>query len=166
MGVGHARGRVLRRVAGPESHPRLPLGRALRHGDQDHRPSLALIGIVLAISGRIWIAVLLTLPFALLLPVELFYILKYRAPLDSQVVGAVIESNVAEASAFMAGLWTPLWSSMLAAALAWILVLACAKSPGLHGRAVRAWVGAGAIASAGIIFSSSRRTRWILAGPR
>jgi len=116
-------------------------------------PSLALITIVLAISGRIWIAVLLTLPFALLLPVELFYILKYRAPLDSQVVGAVIESNVSEASAFMAGLWTPLWSSMLAAAMAWTLALASAKSSRLawKGR-TRAWIGAGAIATAGIIF--------------
>jgi glucan phosphoethanolaminetransferase (alkaline phosphatase superfamily) len=115
-------------------------------------PSLALLAVVFAVCGRLWLALAVTLPFALVWPIEIYHVLVYRLPVTAQVVGVIYETNLGEAGAFMAGLW-PLLAGILAAVIAlWTLAIVAAWRTRLAWRGrTRAWViAAAALAVAGL----------------
>ena len=61
-----------------------------------------LCAAVFALCGRrLWIACALFLPFVVLAPAEMFYILRYDRPSDANIMATVFESNLREASEFL-----------------------------------------------------------------
>jgi glucan phosphoethanolaminetransferase (alkaline phosphatase superfamily) len=77
-------------------------------------PSLTVVLLLMAVFGRrLWIAMVLLLPFYFLVPIESAYILHYREPSWYAILATVIESNSAETRDFLGPL---LWLGLLACA--------------------------------------------------
>jgi hypothetical protein len=60
-------------------------------------PALAAVGLLLSVVGRLWIGVLLLLPWVALAPFEAYYILDFGRPSDTHLLGVIADSDVAEA---------------------------------------------------------------------
>jgi glucan phosphoethanolaminetransferase (alkaline phosphatase superfamily) len=101
-------------------------------------PAALLLLYFAALGRRPWLACLLMAPFAALVPVVTFYILRYHTPITEAVLGTVAATNRAEATDFL-GPW--LWL-LVALSLA---AGACAVIAGRLG------------ALAGLPWTSSRR---------
>lgn len=67
-------------------------------------PALATVGLLLSLAGRLWIGVLLLLPWVALAPFEAYYILDFGRPSDPHLLGVIADSDVAEASTFLSGI--------------------------------------------------------------
>jgi glucan phosphoethanolaminetransferase (alkaline phosphatase superfamily) len=67
-------------------------------------PALATVGLLLSVAGRLWIGVLLLLPWVVLAPFEAYYILDFGRPSDTHLLGVIADSDVAEASTFLSGI--------------------------------------------------------------
>jgi hypothetical protein len=80
-------------------------------------PALATVGLLLSLAGRLWVGVLLLLPWVVLAPFEAYYILDFGRPSDTHLLGVIADSDVAEASTFLSGIAGGLAALSLAAAL-------------------------------------------------
>jgi hypothetical protein len=67
-------------------------------------PALATVGLLLSLAGRLWVGVLLLLPWVVLAPFEAYYILDFGRPSDTHLLGVIADSDVAEASTFLSGI--------------------------------------------------------------
>jgi glucan phosphoethanolaminetransferase (alkaline phosphatase superfamily) len=81
--------------------------------------TLALLGVVRRVRTFVW----LTLPFAVLAPIEALYVARYGAPTSAAVVAVVAETGAAEAMEFLRSNLPMLVAAPLAvaAASAWLL---------------------------------------------
>lgn len=86
-------------------------------------PAILLASLFAALGRRIWICCLLLLPFALLAPLEAFYIARYHHPSSADVIASVFATNTSEATEFFG---SQLWPLAVAALAALTLVLAAA----------------------------------------
>ena len=82
---------------------------------------LATIGLLISLSPRLWVGALLLAPWAILAPVESFYILDYGKPSDTHLIGILSDTNLIEASGFLTGVVVPI-GVLGAAALALAVV--------------------------------------------
>lgn len=69
--------------------------------------ALAMWVMWVSLCGRLFLACALVTPLLLLVPVEIYLEVEYHTRLLPHVFGILRESNVAEASAFLRGLWWP-----------------------------------------------------------
>src|SRR5690349_804295 len=85
-----------------------------------HVKSLTWITASLAVPGRRpWLACVLMTPFAALVPVVAFYIVRYRTPITESVLGTVAATNPTEAADFLGRwMWAILILSLAAGAFA------------------------------------------------
>jgi glucan phosphoethanolaminetransferase (alkaline phosphatase superfamily) len=82
-------------------------------------PAALLLGYFAIFGRRPWLACLLMAPFAALVPVVTFYILRYRTPITDAVLGTVAATNPEEAADFLGPwLWSLIILSLAAGALA------------------------------------------------
>lgn len=109
---------------------------------------LAILAVLFALFGRWpWVACLLLAPFALIAPLEAFYIATYETPSSPQLIAVVMQTNPQEAHEFLGRLVpfaviVPLLGLAVALAAAWLCLRA-----NLHWRGrLREWVIAVAIA--------------------
>ena len=76
---------------------------------------LALLVVLFALLGRWpWLACLLLAPFALLAPLEVFYVAQYHHPTSAQIIATVVATNPLEANEYFGGLLAPLAVVLLA----------------------------------------------------
>ncbi|WP_460508985.1 sulfatase-like hydrolase/transferase [Hydrogenophaga soli] len=68
-------------------------------------PSFALVVVVLAWFRRLKWFFLIFLPFYALLPFEVFYVIRYHEPSNSNVLAVIFESSYSEASQYVGLLW-------------------------------------------------------------
>lgn len=94
-------------------------------------------GLVLALASRLWLGLTMLWPFAVLAPVELWYVTNYGRPSDAHVLGVISETNVREAAGFVGG------------ELALMLALVAAG---------------GLLAASAIVAARRSRLRWTLRG--
>lgn len=80
-------------------------------------PSLASVALLLSLSSRLWVGCLLLAPWAILAPFEFFYIADFDKVSDPQLFGIIADSDIAEASGFLAGLLLPLAALVIFALL-------------------------------------------------
>lgn len=77
--------------------------------------AVALLVLWFALWGRwLWLGCLTLAPFALLMPVELYYIVRYHTPTTATVIGTVLQSSPAEAQQYMGALLPMLVGACLA----------------------------------------------------
>ncbi|HEX7368661.1 MAG TPA: phosphoethanolamine transferase, partial [Rhodanobacteraceae bacterium] len=70
---------------------------------------LALLAILFSLLGRVpWLACLLLAPFALLAPLETFYIAQYHHPTSAQIIATIVATNPIEAREYFGRLIIPL----------------------------------------------------------
>ncbi|HVX06009.1 MAG TPA: phosphoethanolamine transferase domain-containing protein, partial [Rhodanobacteraceae bacterium] len=70
---------------------------------------LALLTVLFALLGRwVWLACLLLAPFALLAPLETYYIGQYHHPTSAQIIATIIATNPLEAREYFGRLILPL----------------------------------------------------------
>lgn len=82
-------------------------------------PAGLLLGYFAVLGRRPWLACMLMAPFAALVPVVAFYIVRYRTPITESVLGTVVATNPTEAADFLGRwLWTILALSLAAGAFA------------------------------------------------
>lgn len=121
----------------------------------------ALLIVLFALLGRVpWLACLLLAPFALLAPIEAFYVATYETPSSAQVIAVVLETNIRVIHEFLGRLLpiailVPLLGLAIAVATAWLCLRTQLQ---WRGRA-REWVIAVAIAtplmSAAVAFATA-----------
>jgi glucan phosphoethanolaminetransferase (alkaline phosphatase superfamily) len=123
-----------------------------------HAPSTFAAAIVLptillttlfAILGRwLWAACLLLAPFAMLVPLEIFYVATYHTPSTAQVIATVLITNPQETVAYLGSLLpilliAPVLSLSIAVVAAWLAFRANLR---WNGR-TREWIAAIAVAT-------------------
>ena len=70
---------------------------------------LAMLAVLFALLGRWpWLACLLLAPFALLAPLETFYVAQYHHPTSAQIIATIIATNPLEAREYFGHLILPL----------------------------------------------------------
>src|SRR6185312_14283425 len=85
---------------------------------------LALMAVLFALLGRwVWLACLLLAPFALLAPLETYYVTQYHHPTSAQIIATIIATNPLEAREYFGHL-IPLLALALLAGLAAALLAA------------------------------------------
>jgi glucan phosphoethanolaminetransferase (alkaline phosphatase superfamily) len=87
-------------------------------------PSLLLLFLFAAFGKRLWLACLILSPFALLAPIESFYIVAYQHPSTPEVLGTVFATNPGETLGFLGKLLVPL---ILCIAVGLLLALFAAR---------------------------------------
>ncbi len=76
---------------------------------------LALLAVFFALLGRRpWLACLLLAPFALLAPLEVFYISEYHHPTSAQIIATIVATNPLEAREYFGHLLAPLAVALVA----------------------------------------------------
>lgn len=76
---------------------------------------LALLAILFAVLGRCpWLACLLLAPFALLAPLETYYVAQYHHPTSSQIIATIVATNPLEAREYFGRFMIPLALALLA----------------------------------------------------
>ena len=100
------------------------------------------------IHRRLWIGLLAALPWAVLAPTELWYVLAFGKPSDAHAIGVLFETDWQEARAFAGGLALPLAAATGAALLLALAAVRIARAAGLewHHRS-RSWLCAAALAA-------------------
>jgi glucan phosphoethanolaminetransferase (alkaline phosphatase superfamily) len=109
-------------------------------------PAVLLISIFSACGNRIWLACLVLLPFAIIAPLESFYVATYRHPSTAEILGTISATNPGETIGYFGWLLLPLALSLLfglllalfAARMSWVADLRWSNS-------VREWILASAI---------------------
>jgi len=92
-------------------------------------PAALLLGYFAVLGRRPWLACMLMVPFAALVPVVAFYIVRYRTPITESVLGTVAATNPTEAADFLGQwLWAILALSLGAGASAGIASWLSARS--------------------------------------
>lgn len=82
-------------------------------------PAGLLLGYFAVLGRRPWLACVLMTPFAALVPVVAFYIVRYRTPITESVLGTVAATNPTEAADFLGRwMWAILILSLAAGAFA------------------------------------------------
>ncbi|WIG56368.1 MAG: Lipid A phosphoethanolamine transferase, putative [Rhodanobacteraceae bacterium] len=77
---------------------------------------LALMAVLFALLGRwVWLACLLLVPFAVLAPLETYYVAQYHHPTSAQIIATIIATNPLEAREYFGHLIVPLVLALLAA---------------------------------------------------
>ncbi len=89
-------------------------------------PAVASVGLLLSLTGRLWIGVLLLAPWVVLAPFEAYYLLDFGKPSDPHLLGVIADTDVVEASSFLAGIAGGLAALSLAGVLIVILALGLA----------------------------------------
>ena len=76
---------------------------------------LAMLAILFALLGRWpWIACLLLAPFALLAPLETYYVAQYHHPTSAQIIATIVATNPLEAREYFGRMVVPLVLVLLA----------------------------------------------------
>ncbi|HEY2345274.1 MAG TPA: phosphoethanolamine transferase [Xanthomonadaceae bacterium] len=97
----------------------LSLGHDLTHPwiDAVTLPVASLLLLFAIFGGRIWIACLILLPFAVLAPLEAFYIDAYHRPSFAEIIATLIATNPREMREYLGGMLVPLALCALASVL-------------------------------------------------
>lgn len=95
----------------------LAMGRELQHPwvEPVILPLSLLLALLAVLGGRLWIACLVLLPFAVLSPLESFYIATYRRPSFAEIIATLIASNPREMREYVGALIVPMVLSVLVA---------------------------------------------------
>lgn len=98
-------------------------------------PGIATVGVLLSLSPRLWIGTLLLVPWAIIAPLEAYYVLDFGKSVDSHLLGIIADSNFSEASSFLSG------TAALFFAIALIFILVAATALFLSFRLRLRWTG-------------------------
>jgi len=104
-------------------------------------PGILLLAFFALLGELPWLACLLLAPFALLAPMEAYYVAIYRHPTSAEIIGTLVASNPRETREYLGAALIPIAVALLAA-LALALLTARWSARGRlrwHGR-VREWV--------------------------
>lgn len=88
----------------------LAVGRELQHPwvEPVILPLALLLALLAVLGGRLWVACLVLLPFAVLAPLESFYIATYRRPSFAEIIATLIASNPREMREYVGALLLPM----------------------------------------------------------
>ena len=91
---------------------------------------LAMFAVLFALLGRVpWLACLLLAPFALLAPLETYYVAQYHHPTSAQIIATIVATNPLEAREYFGRLMLPLALVLLAGmAVALLAAYACLRA--------------------------------------
>ncbi len=99
---------------------------------------LALMTMLFALLGRwVWQACLLLAPFALLAPLETYYVTQYHHPTSAQIIATIIATNPLEAREYFGQLIYPLVLTLLAGLAVALLAAWASFRAGLRWRGPR-----------------------------
>lgn len=95
----------------------LAMGRELQHPwvEPVILPVALLLALLAVLGGRLWVACVVLLPFAVLSPLESFYIATYRRPSFAEIIATLIASNPREMREYVGALIVPMLVSVLLA---------------------------------------------------
>ncbi len=109
-------------------------------------PLALLLALFALLGNRLWIACLLLVPFAMLAPLEAFYIGTYHRPTFAEIIATLIATNPREIREYLGGMLLPLLACFVAAALIpWLAAWWSYRSKLRLRAGVRAWMAALAI---------------------
>ena len=123
---------------------------------------LAMLAILFALCGRWpWVACLLLAPFALLAPLEAFYIAQYHHPTSAQIIATLVATNPLEAREYFGHLIVPLALALLTGLGIALLAAWSLRRTALHlrGRWQAVLLGVGLIALAVPLGTAYARSR-------
>jgi glucan phosphoethanolaminetransferase (alkaline phosphatase superfamily) len=104
-------------------------------------PFLLLLFFFALFGRRLWLACLILSPFALLAPLECFYVATYRHPTSAEVIGTLVATNPGETISYLNTLLLPLILALIAGlSLALIAALLCYKTHLRWSNRWREWV--------------------------
>ncbi|HEX5353765.1 MAG TPA: phosphoethanolamine transferase [Rhodanobacteraceae bacterium] len=91
---------------------------------------LGIFAVLFAMLGRVpWLACLLLAPFALLAPLETYYVAQYHHPTSAQIIATLVATNRLEAREYFGRLMLPLALALLAGmAVALLAAYACFRA--------------------------------------
>lgn len=100
-----------------------------------------LLASLFALGGRAWLCCLLLVPFALLAPLETFYVARYHHPSSADVIASVFATNTSEATEFFGHQLLPLALAVLGALVVAVAAVYTAKANDVRWRhRSRAWL--------------------------
>lgn len=104
----------------------------------------ALLTILFALLGRrLWLACLLLAPFALLAPLECFYVVTYQTPSTAEIIATLHATTIPETRAYLGHLLTPLVVALVAGLIIALLAAWLSHRARLQwGGRTRQWFGA------------------------
>jgi glucan phosphoethanolaminetransferase (alkaline phosphatase superfamily) len=104
-------------------------------------PAVLLFTLFALFGKRLWIACLLLAPFALLAPLEAFYIATYRRPTFAEIIATLVATNPREMREYLGVTLVPTVLCVIAALLLALLAAWWShRTPLQWRRGVRAWV--------------------------
>lgn len=104
-------------------------------------PALATLGILLSLSGRLWVGALLLVPWVILAPFESYYIFDFGKPSDAHLIGILSDTDLAEASNFISGIFAMLGGmALISGCLAIVFVSLAFREKWMWGGRTRYWV--------------------------
>lgn len=109
-------------------------------------PSLLLLFMFALFGKRVWLACLLLSPFAILAPIECFYIAAYRRPSGMEVLGSITATTLSETLGYFGWLLLPLALGVIAGLfLALLAVRMSYRAELCWSNRVREWIFASGI---------------------
>ncbi len=117
-------------------------------------PGILLLVLFAILGSRLWLCCLLLSPFAVLAPVEAFYVGAYGHPSTAQILATVVATNLREVWEYLGATLFLIALSMLAGlALAVVATWWCARSGLCWHQRSRTWVLAGAMTFSIVVFA-------------
>jgi len=86
-------------------------------------PVILLLTFFAIFGNRLWLACLLLVPFAVLVPLETFYVATYHRPTFAEVIATIVASNPRESIEYLGNALLPVLISVLAALLVALLAV-------------------------------------------
>lgn len=131
-------------------------------------PAALLVTLFALMARWLWLACLLLAPFALLAPLEAFYIATYQMPTSATVYATIATTNVSEAQQYLKGLLplailVPLLGLAIATVAAWLSLRTRLRWQGRHREWIVAIIIATPLLSLGVAFATtggSLQDRW------
>ncbi|QAU25134.1 phosphoethanolamine transferase [Dyella sp. M7H15-1] len=109
-------------------------------------PTLLLLLLFAVFGTRLWFACLALSPFAMLAPIECFYIAAYRRPSSAEILGSIFATNPGETLGYFGKLLLPLALCMLGGLLLALLAARmCYRSKLRWSNRTREWIFASGI---------------------
>jgi len=104
-------------------------------------PVLLLLVFFALLGDAPWLMCLLLTPFALLAPMEAFFVANYHHPTSAEIIATLIATNPREAREYLGGALIPIALCLLAAVILALLAARCSASAHLRWRGHgRSWI--------------------------
>lgn len=104
-------------------------------------PVILLLVFFALLGDAPWLACLLLAPFALLAPMEAFFVATYHHPTSAEIIGTLVATNPRETREYLGGALLPIALCLLAAMILALLAARCSASGHIRWRGHgRSWI--------------------------